>query len=100
MAVKEGTLDDLVREFFDSFGGEAGVREIYNTAVGGYEYLDSHRETLTARYPDEWIALRRDQVVGHAPSLDDLSRTLTREGVDRRGLIFHLMETEPRTLLL
>ena len=100
MAVKEKVSDDALQEFYDFIGGEAGLRALFDDAGEGHQYADANREALTERYPDEWIALRRDQVVGHAPDLETLWRALTRDGVDRRGVVFQRMETEPLTLLL
>ena len=100
MTVKERATNDRLQEFFDAWGGEAAVCAMDEDAVAGNAYLDTHHEELTRQFPDEWIALHRDQVVGHALDLNDLSRALTRSGVDRRGLVFHFMTTSDRTLLL
>ena len=100
MPVREQATDERLQQFFDAMGGEAAIHAMEEDAAAGAEFLDRHHEELTERYPDEWIALRRDQVVGHARDLGDLSRTLTGKGVDRRGLVFHFMTTSDRTLLL
>ena len=100
MAVKERATSDRLQEFFDAWGGEAAVRAMDEDAAAGNAYLDTHHEELTRRYPDEWIALLRDRVMGHALDLDELSRTLSATGVSRRGLVFHYMTTSDRTLLL
>ena len=100
MAVRERATDAQLQQFFDAMGGEAATHAMREDAAAGTEYLDRHHEELTERYPDEWIALHRDQVMGHALDLGDLSRTLTGKGVDRRGLVFHFMTTSDRTLLL
>ncbi len=100
MTVTEKATDDRLQEFFVAWGGEAAVRAMDEDAVAGNAYLDTHHEELTRQFPDEWIALHRDQVLGHAFDLDELSGTLSASGVDRRGLVFHFMTTSDRTLLL
>jgi hypothetical protein len=35
-------------------------------------WIDTHLDALSARYPDEWIAVRQRAVIGHDPDLGHL----------------------------
>jgi hypothetical protein len=92
--------DAATRDAIESCGGEATLRGFEEDVVAGWGYLNEHHDELTDRYPDEWIALHRDQVVAHAFDPRDLGRLLDEQGIDRRSLVMHQMTTKQRTLLL
>lgn len=39
-------------------------------------FFDEHAEELTQRYPEEWVAIYRKEVIGHDASLDRLMDSL------------------------
>lgn len=91
---------DALATLIDSLGGEECVRSIEADLTAAWTYLDASHDVLTARYPDEWVALHRDQVVAHAFDARDLARELDSAGIDRRRVVVHQMTTKERTFLL
>jgi hypothetical protein len=44
-------------------------------------YFDEHRDELLRRYPDRWVAVYLQSVVGAAKSMKQLVRQLQRKGI-------------------
>ena len=44
-------------------------------------YLEKHRQELLARYPDHWVAIYHQQVVGAAKDPRRLLKQLKRKGI-------------------
>ena len=64
------------------------------------EYYHAHYEELLARYPEMWVAIYEEEVVGAAADLRDLLLSMNERGIPRgRGLVEYLAR-EPRLLVL
>lgn len=104
MAVAERKVEPASREelhdFMETWGGDAAVRRLQDAFGRAAEYLDANHDQLTRDYPDEWVAIHIDEVIGHAFDPRDLSRLLDSAGVDRRTIVVHQMTTKTHTLLL
>ena len=54
-------------------------------------YYEQHREELLEKYPEQWVAIFREKVVGASPDLDQLFDDLESKGVPLgQGLIEYL----------
>ena len=55
------------------------------------EYYHAHYEELLARYPEMWVSIYNEEVVGAAPDLRDLLRMRMERGVPPgQGLVVYL----------
>ncbi len=96
----ERASSEELRDFMKTWGGDDAVWRLQDDFAQSAEYLDANHDQLTRDYPDEWIAIHIDQVIGHAFDPRDLSRQLDSAGVDRRTVVVHQMTTKTHTLLL
>jgi hypothetical protein len=63
-------------------------------------YFEAHREDLMARYPEEWIAIYNEAVVGAAAELESLLFTLREHRVPpEAALVKHLSRNEDVLIL-
>lgn len=64
------------------------------------EYFHAHYEELLAQYPDMWVSIYNEEVVGAASDLRDLLRMRMERGVPPgQGLVKYLTR-EPRILVV
>lgn len=62
-------------------------------------YLEQHREELLRQYPEQWIAIYHEQVVGAAKDPRRLIRQLERKGIPP-GEVFEEFLTNKDELLI
>ncbi len=63
-------------------------------------YFDEHREELLQQYPDRWVAVYHQQVVGATKDLERLVRQLERKGIPPgRAFIEYLTDAETVLIL-
>jgi hypothetical protein len=57
---------------------EEQARLVEQLAIGreGLAYLDGHRDALTARYPDQWVAVHRDRVIAAAATSSEIAAAI------------------------
>ena len=84
----------------EPFGGEAAVVESLRLFGENVEYVEAHREELTARYPDEWVCVAGRRVVSHADSPEKAARLFDESGEPRSGVFMEHLPTEPVAWLL
>ena len=59
------------------------------------DYYEAHYDELLAQYPEEWVAIYDESVVGTAPQIEDLLTALTRRGVPpEQALVRHVTRHE------
>jgi len=64
------------------------------------QYYEVHREELLAQYPEEWVAVFNQQVVGAAPDFEQLLAMLEQSGIPvERTLIEHVTRKEELLIL-
>ena len=64
------------------------------------QYYEAHREDLLKQYPEQWVAIFNQQVVGAAPDFDQLLITLEQSGIPaERALIEHVTRREELLIL-
>jgi hypothetical protein len=81
--------------------GEQGmqVRQELERFTEDMLYFDQHRRELLQQYPDRWIAIYNQQVVGAAKDPRRLVRQLERKGIPP-GQVFRKYLTEQEDLLI
>ena len=64
------------------------------------QYYEAHREALLTQYPEQWVAVFNQQVVGAAPDFEQLLAMLEQSGIPvERTLIEHVTHTEELFIL-
>jgi hypothetical protein len=63
------------------------------------DYFDAHRAELLQRYPEHWVAVYNQEVVGAAKDVKRLVRQLERKGI-RPGHTYREHLTEKEELLI
>jgi hypothetical protein len=64
------------------------------------QYYESHREGLLTQYPEQWVAIFNQQVVGAAPDFEQLLAMLEQNGIPvERTLIEHVTRKEELLIL-
>ncbi len=64
------------------------------------DYYVSHQEELLGQYPDKWIAIFDQQVVGSATDFEQLLKDLSERGIPaERILVEHLSDEEELFIL-
>ena len=64
------------------------------------EYSETHREELLNQYPEQWIAVLKRKVVGHASDVYELLDELRERGIPtERVVLRHLTRQEELFIL-
>ena len=64
-------------------------------------YADSHREELARQYPEQWVGIYHERVVGAAKTSKQLVRRLDKQGIPPGETYFHYAsEYEPVLIVL
>ena len=63
------------------------------------EYFDRHRHEFLQQYPEQWVAVYHQQVVGAAEDPKRLVKLLERKGIPP-GLVFREYVTDKEDLLI
>ena len=64
------------------------------------QYYEAHREELLTQYPEQWVAVFNQQVVGAAPDFEQLLALLEQSGIPvERTLIEHVTRKEELLIL-
>ena len=63
-------------------------------------YLDQHRQELLAQYPDQWVAIYHQQVVGAAKDPKRLLNQLKRKGIPPGEVHRERLSTKEDLLIL
>ena len=92
--------DDETAALLAPYGGGEGLRKDMRRLRQNREYLDAHREELTAAFPDEWVCIVARRVVAHAGSPEEAVRRLDESGEPRGGALLQHLPTEKRVWLL
>jgi len=63
-------------------------------------FWDAQYHELLARYPDQFVAVRDDEVVAHRCCLRDLALELNERGLDPRETWIEFMRATDRSVML
>lgn len=64
------------------------------------EYLFGKEEEMRTKYPDCFVAVHHGEVVAAQPTLDELTREVSRRGVLLSAVAITYVSKEPRHLML
>ena len=63
-------------------------------------YLDAHRTEWMEKYPDHWVVVFAEELVGFSPTLEDALGIAESKGAPRSRLAFEHLSSEPEDLIL
>ncbi len=64
------------------------------------DYYQAHQEELLRQYPEQWVAIFNEHVVGTAPELDQLLTEVKQKGVPvGRSLVEHVTTKDDLLIL-
>jgi hypothetical protein len=63
-------------------------------------YFDAHRDELLARFPERWVAVYRNRVVGTAKQLPQLMAQLDRKRMPRGSVFVDYVTAKDDLLIL
>ncbi len=64
------------------------------------EYYQAHQEQLLERYPEQWVAIFNEQVVGADPDVDRLLATLDEHGIPKEKALVEYVTAKDEILIL
>ncbi len=59
--------------------------------VRGTAFLDNNRRLLQVRYPNQWVAVESERILGSSPKLELLVRTLTDMHADPQTVVLEFI---------
>ena len=63
-------------------------------------YLRLNHKQLLRKYPDQWVAIAGDRVVGHGPDLVKLTKSLSRDGFTAADVMTHFLSKSQQVFIL
>jgi len=93
------SMDEFVRKL-KSIAAQSKLRETATVFEQSYSYVDSNREKLLKQYPNQWIAVFKDQVIAADEDLRNLVNTLRRSGTQLEQVAVELLTSEQNPILL
>ena len=63
-------------------------------------YLTKHRPELTQRYPNQWIAVHKREILAHSPRLSEVERRIRQTGLHRSHVLLEFLTEERSSLIL
>lgn len=63
-------------------------------------YLDAHYEELLEQYPEQWVAIYNQQVVGTGPDFEQLLKNLKAQGFPVGQLLVEHLTRQEEVLIL
>ena len=74
--------------------------EILTQFTRDCQFIDSKIEELTNQYPDRWVVVYHEEVIGTGKNFRNLMWRLRRKGIDTSQVATRFLNTEPRPLIL
>ena len=94
--VKGQELEDLIA----SLGGSEAIREGIRWYGERCDLFDSRRDELTAKYPDQFVAMAADDTIIASETLDGLFEEIDRRGIERDPCVVKYLSAEPEMWIL
>lgn len=91
---------ERVEEMLEPLGGVAKTLERLREYDLNWEYFEAHRDALTREFPDQWIAVRRQRVVAHGDSAEEVMRVVRDIDGEQSSTVLRYLSTEERVWLL
>lgn len=64
------------------------------------DYAEAHREELLNRYPEQWVAILDQQVVGAKPNVYQLIEDLRARGIPTQRVVLRHLTRQEELLIL
>lgn len=64
---------------------------------GDTQYFDSHYQEFLNEYPEQWVAVYNQEVVGTGPQFRPLLKQLKAQGVNLSKVVIERVSREPET---
>lgn len=74
--------------------------EVFLPFLRDSKFINANRSVLREKYPDRYVAVQNEKVVGYNKNRKQLYYKLRKRGIDPRECVIELMETRRRTLIL
>ena len=91
-----------IRDLVDFLGGQRVVAEGLKRFVDDVRYFNDNYEGLRRQYPDEWVAVYEQKVIGHGRDHMRLIEQLRKDGIDTGKVYLNraYLNEKPPTLVL
>jgi len=89
-------LDKLVEEF----GGVEKIMEDFAHHNRDVDFFENHGREFLEKYPNEWVAVYNEEIVGTNKDFFVLLNLLEKKGLTASKAIVHFMDTDPKPLIL
>lgn len=86
-----------IQEFgnvLENIAKETRLRESAVVLGQSQDYIDSHRDELLQLYPDRWIAVHKQEIVGADKDILNLVRKLRASGVPLKHIALEMLSRE------
>ena len=74
----------------------AAIRQAEADYARSRNFFDAHRAKFREQYPDQWVGVFREQLVGVAPDWKDLFQAAEAQGIRRGDVLVEFLDTKPR----
>ena len=74
----------------------AAIRQAEADAERSRKFFAANRAKFLEQYPDQWVGVFREQLVGVAPDWKDLFQAAEAQGIRRGDVLVEFLDTKPR----
>ena len=74
----------------------AAIRQAEADAERSRQFFAANRAKFLEQYPDQWVGVFREQLVGVAPDWKDLFQAAEAQGIRRGDVLVEFLDTKPR----
>ena len=74
----------------------AAIRQAEADAERSRKFFAANRAKFREQYPDQWVGVFREQLVGVAPDWKDLFQAADAQGLRRSDVLMEFLDTKPR----
>ena len=74
----------------------AAIRQAEADYARSRKFFDANRAKFREQYPDQWVGVFREQLVGVAPDWKDLFQAAEAQGIRRSDVLVEFLDTKPR----
>ena len=74
----------------------AAIRQAEADYARSRKFFDANRAKFREQYPDQWVGVFREQLVGVAPDWKDLFQAAEAQGIRRGDVLVEFLDTQPR----
>ena len=94
-SVSTKVSDHEIEKMIASLGGHAAIAEGIRWYGERCDLFDSRRRELTAKYPDQFVAMAADDTIIASETLDGLFDEIDRNGIEREPCVIEFLRAKP-----